>query len=116
MSVETRWEYLRIVWEYRSKPWRDATATQEWLFSYHWFIYRPGVDKAEERDGWSTADPDNRTNIGQLLNEFGALGWELASDVVTRTTITTGSLGWVGSSGQPIERHWVLKRPVERTT
>jgi hypothetical protein len=114
--VSTRWEYLHLVWrstsESRTRKKFDGSPEQYWHNATRWFIFHPGVAEAEEREAWSTDRPD-AVSVSQLLNEFGALGWELVSDLVTGNTITTGLRGWLGSSGQPISGSYILKRPVD---
>jgi hypothetical protein len=109
-----RWEYLIVVQEHkaeqRSRRTADGNETY-WHFEFFWYIYRPGVEKADQPDGWSTTRPDG-LGIVTLLNDLGSDGWELMSENVMRSALSAHSFGWGTSSSMPIQTKWLFKRPI----
>lgn len=94
-----RWEYMTIMWVAKKDPQEN-----------NFLIWQPGDKKDELRRQWSKADPDlDGPNARDLLNEFGADGWELVSDVVTESAVGKTLSGW-DEGGFPIRREWTLKR------
>jgi hypothetical protein len=79
-------------------------------FEYFWYIWHPGADEAEEREGWASDRPE-ATRLTDLLHEFGAEGWELVSAETTRSAATQKQFGWLDTSSFPIEQRWTFKRP-----
>lgn len=99
--MSDRWEYMIVSWVSRRIP-----------VKHDFYIWRPGQAKAEIRHQWSEKDPEAEgPHSGDLLNELGAEGWELVSDVVTESAVGTTQSGW-DRGGFPIKREWTLKRRV----
>jgi hypothetical protein len=122
--VNPRWEYLVLVMEHRTElktrshlmTGLDLTFPPQpeekyWARTTTHFIFRPGADDPEELAGTPTEAPDNGTYTCGLLNQLGAEGWELVSDVVSHSTVST-FWGWPNTSSFPIHREWTLKRMV----
>jgi hypothetical protein len=109
-----RWEYLSVQRDYKTEQRvRQGSSGEEtyWHFEHFWSIWRPGASESENPEGWSTSRPDGVGLVG-LLSDLGAEGWELVSQVVLRSVITSHSFGWADSSGTPIQMQWVFKRPI----
>jgi hypothetical protein len=103
--MTTRWEYLVVAWTLTATP--PATAADAWNLQGAFHVSRPGVSGAETRtyDGAQSS-----TLMFDLLNEFGADGWELVSNVVERSTVAPAQ-GYQ-TAGVPIASTQIFKRPV----
>jgi hypothetical protein len=100
--MSDRWEYMTICWVAQTSPSRQDL-----------HIWRPGEEE-EIRRQWSKADPDAPgPKPRELLNEFGADGWELVSDTVTESAVGRTISGW-DRGGFPVRREWTLKRRIDR--
>lgn len=100
--MTVRWEYMTVRWVARRNPGR-----------HDFVIRRPGEEDEETRRQWSKADPDAvGPSAEDLLNEFGAEGWELVSALVTESAVGGTLSGW-DRGGFPIQREWILKRPAQ---
>ena len=104
--MRTRWEYLVVAW--------NLTATaplgpgDAWRLDATYQIQRPGTPGVETRH-YDAALP---STLGfDLLNELGADGWELVSNVVERSTVSAAQ-GYE-TAGVPIASTQIFKRPVE---
>jgi hypothetical protein len=124
--TEARWEYASVVWtetarkitrvdpefERLSPEVHEEWSQKEWPF-YWWkvqkyYIWLPGVTEPDVRLSWETGEDDYRVNFLDILNELGAQGWELASNLVASTAMGP-SLGRE-TTGFPIRTQTVLKR------
>ena len=77
--MSARWEYLVLSWAMTATP-PDAMS-DEWRLEASFHIFRPGALSAETR----TYDGTQPSTLGfELLNELGADGWELVSNVAER--------------------------------
>lgn len=104
MSV--RWEYLVLSWAMTATP-PDAVY-DEWRLEASFHIFRPGALSAETR----SYDGTQPSTLGfELLNELGAEGWELVSNVVERTAVAPAQ-GYQ-TAGVPIATTQIFKRPAE---
>ena len=104
MSV--RWEYLVLSWAMTATP-PDAVSN-DWRLEASFHIFRPGAVTAETR----TYDGTQPSTLGfELLNELGAEGWELVSNVVERTAVAPAQ-GYQ-TAGVPIATTQIFKRPAE---
>ena len=102
MSV--RWEYLVVAWSLTATP--PAPPAEAWGFTGTFHISRPGVAGAETR----TYDAALASTMAfDLLNELGADGWELVSNVVERSAVTSAQ-GYQ-TVGVPITSTQIFKRP-----
>jgi hypothetical protein len=82
---------------------------RRWRYDYA--ISRPGKER-EVRTGWSSAEGVNAAfNLLDLLNEFGAEGWELISESVLDSIIFSERHGW-SQVGGPVQIKCILKREV----
>jgi hypothetical protein len=115
-----RWEYLSFSLQKKvekktkpalSEPFLEEVEEEYWFYTNTIYIWRPGVEKAEERLAWMTGDSDSRTDPLQVLNELGAEGWELVDRVVLGSAVGK-SQGW-NTAGWPIETVWTMKREVD---
>jgi hypothetical protein len=104
--MTTRWEYLVVAWTLTATP--PATPADAWDLQGAFHISRPGVSGVETRryDGSQAS-----TLMFDLLNEFGADGWELVSNVVDRSTVAPAQ-GYQ-TAGVPIASTQIFKRSVE---
>jgi hypothetical protein len=104
--MTTRWEYLVVAWTLTATP--PATAADAWILQGAFHISRPGVSGVETRryDGAQAS-----TLMFDLLNEFGADGWELVSNVVERSTVAPAQ-GYQ-TAGVPIASTQIFKRPAD---
>jgi hypothetical protein len=104
--TRTRWEYLVVAWNLTATA--PATAGEAWKLDGAFQISRPGVPGVETR----RYDGAQATTLGfDLLNELGADGWELVSNVVERNTVAPAQ-GYQ-TTGVPIASTQIFKRPVE---
>ena len=102
MSV--RWEYLTVAWSLTATP--PVPPAEAWGFAGTFQISRPGVSGTETR----TYDAALVSNAAfDLLNELGADGWELVSNVVERSAVTAAQ-GYQ-TVGVPITSTQIFKRP-----
>jgi hypothetical protein len=102
--VSARWEYLVLSWAMTATP-PDAMS-DEWRLEASFHIFRPGALSAETR----TYDGTQPSTLGfELLNELGAEGWELVSNVVERTAVAPAQ-GYQ-TAGVPIATTQIFKRP-----
>lgn len=102
MSV--RWEYLLVAWNLTATP--PSTASGPWGLLGSIQISRPGTAGVETR----TYDASQVSTIAfDLLNELGAEGWELASHLVERSTVTQAQ-GYQ-TVGVPVGSTQIFKRP-----
>lgn len=83
------WEYMQIVWAYTGSGVEEA-----------FFISQPGKG-SDKRDA-------SDLHINELLNEFGAQGWELVTETVLESVVMEHK-GW-GPAGMPKRERWTLKR------
>lgn len=114
-----RWEYKLIHWASSTKfvnegthPGGQPKRKQYWKSEFK--IIESGREPETLLASSShVEDAGAKTaSIQDLLNEFGAEGWELVSETVLDTTIVTSQIGWP-KAGTPIEIRWTLKRRVE---
>jgi len=104
--VSARWEYLVLSWAMTATP-PDAMS-DEWRLEASFHIFRPGALSAETR----TYDGTQPSTLGfELLNELGADGWELVSNVVERTAVAPAQ-GYQ-TAGVPIATTQIFKRPAQ---
>jgi len=104
--VSVRWEYLVLSWAMTATP-PDAVSN-DWRLEASFHIFRPGAVTAETR----TYDGTQPATLGfELLNELGAEGWELVSNVVERTAVAPAQ-GYQ-TAGVPIATTQIFKRPAE---
>jgi len=102
--VRVRWEYLVVAWSLTATP--PVPPSEAWAFVGTFQISRPGVSGAEIR----TYDAALvSTMASDLLNELGADGWELVSNVVERSAVTSAQ-GYQ-TVGVPITSNQIFKRP-----
>jgi hypothetical protein len=108
------WEYLYVTYTYGTS-WRyynrkrherspEPASRQTWKHVYR--ISRRDSE-VEVLDGEEPRWPE-------LLHQFGAEGWELASERVDKTTIADFSAGW-SDVAIPVKIAWTFKRPVANT-
>ncbi|HYH54558.1 MAG TPA: hypothetical protein VD761_10555 [Solirubrobacterales bacterium] len=111
---------MRERWEYKTISWASATdlpflrTSDERVWRNEFSIRETGKG-LERRLGYSNHREDDgaeMVKIQDLLNEFGAQGWELVSETVMDTTIVSDHAGW-SKVGTPIEIRWILKRRVQ---
>lgn len=104
--MSARWEYLVLSWAMTATPPDDVS--NEWRLEASFHIFRPGAPSAETR----TYDGTQPSTLGfELLNELGAEGWELVSNVVERTAVAPAQ-GYQ-TAGVPIATTQIFKRPAE---
>ena len=104
--MSARWEYLVLSWAMTATP-PDAMS-DEWRLEASFHIFRPGALSAETR----TYDGTQPSTLGfELLNELGADGWELVSNVVERTAVAPAQ-GYQ-TAGVPIATTQIFKRPAQ---
>ncbi|HET7444711.1 MAG TPA: hypothetical protein VFJ57_08640 [Solirubrobacterales bacterium] len=104
------WEYMTISWVY-TREWNftppDPGRT---IWKSQFYIYRPGAG-TETRLGNDSDNPEAQTTwYLEVLQEFGAEGWELVGETVIDTVLITEENGWK-SKGIPAHIRWTLKRP-----
>jgi hypothetical protein len=103
--VSVRWEYLLVAWNLTATP--PSAPSEAWGLVGSIHISRPGV-AAEIR----TYDASLVSTVAfDLLNELGADGWELASHVVERSTVTQAQ-GYQ-TVGVPVGSTQIFKRPAD---
>jgi hypothetical protein len=101
--VSVRWEYVLVAWNLTATP--PADPSHAWGLVGSIQISRPGASEPEIR----TYDASLVSTIAfDLLNELGAEGWELASHVVERSTVTQAQ-GYQ-TVGVPIGSIQIFKR------
>jgi hypothetical protein len=118
-AMNERWEYKLISWASATQavqgtPPSGMVNPKKYLWKNEFVIKGPG-EELESRLGYSDYEEDTgaRTvKIQDLLNEFGAEGWELISETILDTTIVGNHAGW-SKIGTPVEIRWILKRRVE---
>jgi hypothetical protein len=104
--VSVRWEYLLVAWNLTATP--PTAPSETWGLVGSIQISRPGAASAETR----TYDASLVSTIAfDLLNELGADGWELASHVVERSTVTQAQ-GYQ-TVGVPVGSTQIFKRPAD---
>jgi hypothetical protein len=104
--MTTRWEYLVVAWNLTATP--PAGPGEGWKLDGAYQITRPGAAGPQTR----RYDGAQATTLGfDLLNELGADGWELVSNVVERSTVAPAQ-GYQ-TAGVPIASTQIFKRPVE---
>jgi hypothetical protein len=112
-----RWEYKLIVWssvtETRGEPGTYPSGeSKRKIFWRSQFKITTAGEEPETRLNYSNHDEDegrDRHSIENLLNEFGAEGWELVSEAVLDNTIVSNHAGWP-KVGTPVEVRWIMKR------
>lgn len=92
----TRWEYLRVRWEYQT--WGQASDKPTWVEKL--WIRRPNEQEEELPDA----------DFFVLFNELGLDGWELIAERVNSATVLGSKSGWTSAS-EPIDLRWTFKRP-----
>ena len=98
-----RWEYMSIDWEQVRESSRDRDHAT-------YYVRRPGAE-VEVRPGYDSAKPDAEVpRFLDLLQEFGAEGWELVSETVFDAA-TVYALGWK-TVQSPVSMRWMMKRPL----
>jgi hypothetical protein len=103
--VSVRWEYLLVAWNLTATP--PSASSEAWGLVGSIHISRPGT-AAEIR----TYDASLVSTVAfDLLNELGADGWELASHVVERSTVTAAQ-GYQ-TVGVPVGSTQIFKRPAD---
>ena len=129
MTGLQQWEYLTVVWTYSAEQrtralessgveaWAAEAASEEtyWHFWETFYIWRPGAEKAETRDGWASDKKEKPLSTTQVLNDLGAEGWELVSEETDRSYVSRSQSspiqGWGGSPiSNPIRKRWTFKR------
>ena len=99
-----RWEYLVVAWNLTATP--PTAASEAWGLVGSFQISRPGAEGVETR----TYDATRVSTVAfDLLNELGAEGWELATHVVERSTVTQAQ-GYE-TVGVPVASTQIFKRP-----
>lgn len=130
MTEIQRWQYLTLSWTYSAEQrtlisgppglaTSEVAAPGEATYWYFWetfYIWRPGAEKAETRDGWASDKKEKFLSTMQVLNELGAEGWELVSEEADRSYVSRSDSspiqGWGGSPiSNPIRKRWTFKRP-----
>jgi hypothetical protein len=102
--VSVRWEYLLVAWNLTATP--PVAPSEAWGLVGSFQISRPGAADVETR----SYDASLASTIAfDLLNELGADGWELASHVVERSTLTQAQ-GYQ-PVGVPVASTQIFKRP-----
>lgn len=117
--MTTRWEYLSLVWQKaveKKTTMKDAVVEppepeEHWSYAETIYLWRPGAEEAEVHRGWSTDEPDRRTDTLRLLNELGADGWELVGRAIQSSSVGKSRLGWT-TAGWPVEIVWTMKREI----
>jgi hypothetical protein len=103
------WEYAMVVWTYSVR--RKKNTADQWAYRRDFYIWLPGATEADHRPISDSEDESisgpSRTDV---LNELGALGWELV-DRETTNSVLGKSHGWFEAS-YPISTTWTFKRPV----
>ena len=104
--MRARWEYLVVAWSLTATA--PIAPSEAWGFVGTFHISRPGVSGAETR----TYDAALVSTMAfDLLNELGAEGWELVSNVVERSAVTSAQ-GYQ-TVGVPITSTQIFKRPTD---
>ena len=109
VMVRPNWEYARLTYELRTNwatrakrgdgSWEDVTFQQ----TYYWSS--PGEPELKEIPGDDLLFLD-------LLNRYGADGWELVSEAPYENTIATSRLGW--STTGASEDTWLTRGATRR--
>jgi hypothetical protein len=121
--MSDRWEYKLIYWSFSTKfegelgtyPSGESKRKQFWRVQLQ---SRESGKEPDDRLSYSNFGEDlgaDTVKIQDLLNEFGAQGWELVSETVLDTTLVSDQNGW-SKAGTPIEIRWILKRKVEEAS
>jgi hypothetical protein len=79
-----------------------------------WFdIYKPGKG-TETRRSTDSSDSDLKDSIWwlDLLQEFGAEGWELVGETIQNSVVVDEENGWKNKR-MPTSIRWNFKRPTE---
>ena len=123
-----RWEYATVAWthsirevyrsdsEWERLPEKTRRNCEEkglpsaWWQEQTLWIWLPGATEPDKRPIWSTGESGHKTSPLAVLNELGADGWEVTSQLVRSSTMTK-HLGWV-TAGYPIQVTTLLKRQV----
>lgn len=99
MQESQRWEYMSILWEETRDISRDYAM---------FYIDRPGAE-VDTRRGHDSNDPEaEHVRYLDLLQKFGAEGWEVVGETVLGTA-TVQALGWKAVQS-PVRIRWTLKR------
>jgi hypothetical protein len=101
-----RWEYLHVVWIYK----RTTVKVETYKWTQIYWVYRPGVEKGEERFAWSEDTTKVKVTFNDILNELGSEGWELVSESVLDSVVFSNKHG-VEMVGAPLRMRWNFKRP-----
>lgn len=107
--MSDRWEYMSLIWQQVARQLHESES--EWQAEF--FIRRGlGGSESETRRHYDYGmEEDPKTNLVDLLNEFGAEGWEVVSESSLMTA--AGSLvNGFAEIGAPVEFRWLLKRRV----
>jgi hypothetical protein len=102
-----RWEYLTLLWGRSLRAIEPGEAS--WCERY--VICRRESEEGEERLAWDEkTKPEVQPTLVALLNELGAEGWELISEIALENTVhpQTG----FETVGSPISIRWLFKRRV----
>jgi hypothetical protein len=100
-----RWEYLLVAWNLTATP--PVAPSEAWGLVGSFQISRPGTGATDVET--RTYDASLASTIAfDLLNELGADGWELASHIVERSTLTQAQ-GYQ-TVGVPVASTQIFKR------
>jgi hypothetical protein len=103
-----RWEYLTVWHTEAVRPKDPNNLEAGWEWQYVAWIDRPGSTEKEKRETeWGVT----RLSIRGLLDELGSEGWELVSEVVHQSRMTSGLYGWSGAQSDSMGLRLILKRP-----
>lgn len=104
-----RWEYMVFDWSYVTRFKSDGSRgnSQEWRSELG--IRKPGMDREERLHHDYGEEPV--FSLLDVLNEFGAEGWELTTETVLATAAVVDTHGW-SDAGLPIEMRWTLRRRI----
>jgi hypothetical protein len=103
------WEYMTISWTY-TREWKfTPPGPGRDIWKSQFYIYRPRA-KTETRLGSDSDNPEAKTTwYLEILQEFGAEGWELVGETVMDTVLVSEENGWK-SKGVPAHIRWTFKR------
>jgi hypothetical protein len=123
-----QWEYAYVTWTdtlrkiTKSSPEYDLLSdkvkkewqVKEWT-SYPWreqkfYMRFPGTEETIERLSWQTGESEYRLRKDELLNELGADGWEMVSNVVMDHAMGPGY--GRNTTSFPVRTTTWLRRPV----